>query len=279
MGVRGMGFRENKNCVTTVEVYGIEPDMGSERTNTISASDSCVWDEEFSFTLRSPELAVLLLTLCHEDKWKDDLIGQVAIAVDNLRLGKFVVPLLDRTGAKHPKGTALLVELSANAVPTSMRYSAPTITTTAPQPQPPGKQNRSSKGITSEPLPSPASTISKADRNRSSEDGSGDRSSRGSAVSAAETASNKGKKNSVTKEEPDKASAAGGAHVRRASEGAKDLAPTKSIRASTNSARKESVTSKDDQGVTALQKPKKVMFGKTTNLDGKAGEMSDASSS
>lgn len=60
-----------------------------------------VWNEEFEFSLRVPELALLRIEVKDKDNGKDDdFAGQTCLPVSELRHGFRSVPLYDRKGEK-----------------------------------------------------------------------------------------------------------------------------------------------------------------------------------
>jgi hypothetical protein len=71
-----------------------------------------IWNTEFKFTLTSPELALLLFTVCDEGsglvKKSDDFIGQYGIPVECMREGYRAVPLRDKKGNIFEKASLLV---------------------------------------------------------------------------------------------------------------------------------------------------------------------------
>lgn len=60
------------------------------------------WDEEFSFPLTVPEIALLRIEVHEYDMSdKDDFGGQACLPVSELRSGIRAVPLVDREGNKY----------------------------------------------------------------------------------------------------------------------------------------------------------------------------------
>lgn len=58
-----------------------------------------VWDEEFQFTLRVPELALLRVEVHEYDmSEKDDFAGQTCLPISELKQGIRAVPLFNRKG-------------------------------------------------------------------------------------------------------------------------------------------------------------------------------------
>ncbi|EXC01430.1 Phosphoinositide phospholipase C 6 [Morus notabilis] len=61
-----------------------------------------VWDEEFTFPLTVPELALLRVEINEYDmSEKDDFAGQTCLPVSELKPGIRAVPLFDRKGDKY----------------------------------------------------------------------------------------------------------------------------------------------------------------------------------
>lgn len=71
-----------------------------------------VWDEEFSYDLTVPELALLRVEVHEYDRSeKDDFGGQTCLPVWELRSGMRAVPLYDRKGNKY-KSVRLLMRFA-----------------------------------------------------------------------------------------------------------------------------------------------------------------------
>ncbi|ONK67427.1 uncharacterized protein A4U43_C06F20140 [Asparagus officinalis] len=72
-----------------------------KKTKTIEDNWALVWNEEFDFQLRVPELALLQVEVHEYDMSdKDDFGGKTCLPVLELRLGIRCVPLLDHKGNK-----------------------------------------------------------------------------------------------------------------------------------------------------------------------------------
>ncbi|ONK61854.1 uncharacterized protein A4U43_C08F34270 [Asparagus officinalis] len=84
-----------------IGIAGVPADTIMKKTRTIVDEWSPVWDEEFTFPLTLPELALLRLEV-HEDdiSGKDDFGGQTCLPVSELRPGIRCVPLYDERGKK-----------------------------------------------------------------------------------------------------------------------------------------------------------------------------------
>ncbi|KAL6980709.1 Phosphoinositide phospholipase C 6 [Sarracenia purpurea var. burkii] len=86
---------------TKVHVLGVPADAAKKKTKVIEDDWAPVWDEEFTFPLTVPELAVLRIeVLEHDTSEKDDFGGQSYLPVSELRPGIRAVPLYDEKGEK-----------------------------------------------------------------------------------------------------------------------------------------------------------------------------------
>ncbi|KAG1338006.1 phosphoinositide phospholipase C 6 [Cocos nucifera] len=94
---------------TKVGIAGVPADTVMKKTRTIEDDWTPVWDDEFSFPLTVPELALLRIEVCEYDiSEKDDFGGQTCLPVSELRSGIRAVPLYDRKGTKF-KSVRLLM--------------------------------------------------------------------------------------------------------------------------------------------------------------------------
>ncbi|URE07537.1 zinc finger CCCH domain-containing protein [Musa troglodytarum] len=92
-----------------VGIAGVPADTVMKKTKTIEDNWTPVWDEEFTFPLTVPELALLRIEVHEYDmSEKDDFGGQACIPVSELRPGIRAVPLFDRKGNKF-KSVKLLM--------------------------------------------------------------------------------------------------------------------------------------------------------------------------
>lgn len=98
-------------------IAGIEADTGMKRSTTIDDNWVPIWNEEFEFDLRVPELAVLRLEVHEDDKTgRDDFAGQTCLPVSELKPGYRVVALRDEKGDEMELVKLLLkFELSATS--------------------------------------------------------------------------------------------------------------------------------------------------------------------
>ncbi|XP_020578229.1 phosphoinositide phospholipase C 6-like isoform X1 [Phalaenopsis equestris] len=86
---------------TKVGIAGVPADCITKKTKTVEDNWAPVWDEEFTFALRVPELALLRIEVHEYDmSEKDDFGGQTCLPVCELRPGIRAVPLFDRKGMK-----------------------------------------------------------------------------------------------------------------------------------------------------------------------------------
>lgn len=86
---------------TRVGIAGVPADSIMKKTKAIEDDWTPVWDEEFTFPLTVPELAVLRVEVHEYDmSEKDDFGGQTCLPVSELRPGIRAVPLYDRKGNK-----------------------------------------------------------------------------------------------------------------------------------------------------------------------------------
>ncbi|KAJ0021111.1 hypothetical protein Pint_32543 [Pistacia integerrima] len=86
---------------TRVGIAGVPADKTMKKTKKKMNSWTPVWEEEFTFSLTVPELALLRVEV-HEYNMseKDDFAGQTCLPVFQLRPGVRAVPLFDRKGEK-----------------------------------------------------------------------------------------------------------------------------------------------------------------------------------
>ena len=90
-------------------IAGVPADSVMKRTRTIEDHWAPTWEQEFTFPLTVPELALLRLEVHEYDmSEKDDFGGQTVLPVSELRPGIRAVPLFDRKGTKFPSVRLLL---------------------------------------------------------------------------------------------------------------------------------------------------------------------------
>ncbi|TVU27443.1 hypothetical protein EJB05_30054 [Eragrostis curvula] len=94
---------------TRVGIAGVKADSVMKKTKTIEDQWVPVWDEEFSFPLTVPELALLRIEVQEYDmSEKHDFGGQTCLPVWELKQGIRAVPLHDRKGNRY-KSVRLLM--------------------------------------------------------------------------------------------------------------------------------------------------------------------------
>ncbi|KAL9254110.1 Phosphoinositide phospholipase C 6-like protein [Drosera capensis] len=82
-------------------IVGVPADCAKNKTKIIEDDWSPVWDQEFSFPLTVPELALLRIEIREYDmSEKDDFGGQTCLPVLELKRGIRAVPLFDKKGEK-----------------------------------------------------------------------------------------------------------------------------------------------------------------------------------
>ncbi|KAF6147049.1 hypothetical protein GIB67_036768 [Kingdonia uniflora] len=88
---------------TKVGIAGIPADSVMNKTKTILDDWTPVWNEEFEFPLRVPDLALLRIEVHEYDRheYKDDFAGQACFPVSELREGIRAVPLYSRKLVKY----------------------------------------------------------------------------------------------------------------------------------------------------------------------------------
>ncbi|MFQ6638751.1 hypothetical protein Gotur_015042 [Gossypium turneri] len=86
---------------TKVGIAGVPDDEIMKKTKIKEDNWTPVWDEEFTFPLTVPELALLRVEVHEYDmSEKDDFAGQTCLPVSELKQGIRAVPLFDRKGEK-----------------------------------------------------------------------------------------------------------------------------------------------------------------------------------
>ncbi|XP_042392353.1 phosphoinositide phospholipase C 2-like isoform X1 [Zingiber officinale] len=94
---------------TKVGIAGVPADTKMKKTKTKHDNWAPVWEEEFSFPLTVPELALLRIEVHEYDlSEKSDFAGQTCLPVWELKQGIRCVPLYDRKGDKY-KSVRLLI--------------------------------------------------------------------------------------------------------------------------------------------------------------------------
>ncbi|GAB2293227.1 Phosphoinositide phospholipase C 6, variant 2 [Dionaea muscipula] len=86
---------------TKLYIVGVAADCAKNKTKIIEDDWAPVWDEEFSFPITVPELALLRIEVREYDmSEKDDFGGQTCLPVSELKPGVRAIPLFDRKGKK-----------------------------------------------------------------------------------------------------------------------------------------------------------------------------------
>ncbi|WCJ19864.1 Phosphoinositide phospholipase C 4 [Euphorbia peplus] len=86
---------------TKLYIVGVPADAAKRKTKVIEDNWSPAWNEEFTFPLTVPELALLRVEIREYDmSEKDDFGGQTCLPVAELRQGIRSVPLYDKKGEK-----------------------------------------------------------------------------------------------------------------------------------------------------------------------------------
>lgn len=94
---------------TKIGIAGVPSDCIMKKTRVLEDNWVPCWDEEFTFPLRVPELALLRVEVHEYDmSEKDDFAGQTCLPVAELRPGIRAVPMFDRKGSKF-KSVKLLM--------------------------------------------------------------------------------------------------------------------------------------------------------------------------
>lgn len=94
---------------TKVYIVGVPADCSKKKTRIIVDDWAPVWDEELTFPLTVPELALLRIEVREYDRSeKDDFGGQTCLPVAELKPGIRAIPLYDKKGDKY-KSVKLLM--------------------------------------------------------------------------------------------------------------------------------------------------------------------------
>ncbi|XVE52497.1 hypothetical protein DITRI_Ditri02bG0126800 [Diplodiscus trichospermus] len=94
---------------TKIYIVGVPADEGKRKTKIIGDDWSPVWNEDFTFPLTVPDLALLRIEVHEYDmSEKDDFGGQTCMPVAELKTGIRSVPLHDRKGKKLPNVRLLM---------------------------------------------------------------------------------------------------------------------------------------------------------------------------
>ncbi|CAH1438749.1 unnamed protein product [Lactuca virosa] len=86
---------------TKMYMVGVPGDVTKKKTRIIKDDWIPIWDEEFTFPLTSPELALLKIVVReHDVSEKDDFGGQTCLPVSEIKTGIRTVPLHNKKGDK-----------------------------------------------------------------------------------------------------------------------------------------------------------------------------------
>ncbi|KAL2557062.1 Phosphoinositide phospholipase C 2 [Forsythia ovata] len=87
---------------TVIKIVGVPSDISKKKTKTIDDQWEPMWNEEFEFELRVPELALLLIVVKDDDSYKgNEFAGQTCLPISELRPGIRSVPLHNRRGNRY----------------------------------------------------------------------------------------------------------------------------------------------------------------------------------
>ncbi|XP_021769186.1 phosphoinositide phospholipase C 6-like [Chenopodium quinoa] len=90
-------------------ILGVPADYAKQKTKVIEDDWAPVWDQEFTFPLTVPELALLQIEVREYDmSEKDDFGGQTCLPISELKTGIRSVRLFDRKGEKLPSVRLLM---------------------------------------------------------------------------------------------------------------------------------------------------------------------------
>lgn len=92
-----------------VGIAGAPADEVMKKTKVIEDHWRPAWNEEFSFPLKVPELALLRIEVHEYDKTdKDDFAGQTCLPIHELKPGIHAVPICDNKGKEYPSVKLLM---------------------------------------------------------------------------------------------------------------------------------------------------------------------------
>lgn len=94
---------------TRVGIAGVPADEIMKKTKKIEDNWTPVWNEEFTFPLTVPELALLRIEVYEYDmSEKDDFAGQTCLPVSELKKGIRAIPLCNQRGEKYNSARLLM---------------------------------------------------------------------------------------------------------------------------------------------------------------------------
>ena len=98
-----------KESCQQLYIIGVPADYAKQRTKVKEDDWEPVWDQEFTFRLTVPELALLRIEVREYDmSEKDDFGGQTCLPVSELKPGIRAIPLYDKKGEKIPSVRLLM---------------------------------------------------------------------------------------------------------------------------------------------------------------------------
>eukprot|EP00300_Choanocystis_sp_HF-7_P004975 c13810_g2_i1.p1 GENE.c13810_g2_i1~~c13810_g2_i1.p1 ORF type:complete len:809 (+),score=199.21 c13810_g2_i1:105-2531(+) len=97
LSARNMGHRFAQDNYVQVDLYGVPKDTCSFRTTTAKGIDACTWDDVIHMPVRCVDFGVLLVML----RYKEVVVGHVAIPLASLKQGIFAFPLLNKYCKPH----------------------------------------------------------------------------------------------------------------------------------------------------------------------------------
>ena len=102
---------------------GVPADSVTKRTRAIEDQWEPVWNEEFTFHITVPELAILRIeTLEYDTTGSHDFGGQTCLPISELRTGIRAVPLSDRRGKTYAS-VKLLMRFEFAPINTHSQFS------------------------------------------------------------------------------------------------------------------------------------------------------------
>ncbi|CAK9326952.1 unnamed protein product [Citrullus colocynthis] len=101
-GLSHFDFYSPPDLYVKIRIVGVREDTVTRRTIPVEDQWVPVWNEEFSFSISAPEIALLQIVVRdHDTSGKDDFAGQTCLPVKELRSGIRAVPLYDRKGERY----------------------------------------------------------------------------------------------------------------------------------------------------------------------------------
>uniref|UniRef100_A0A9I9DLW3 Phosphoinositide phospholipase C n=1 Tax=Cucumis melo TaxID=3656 RepID=A0A9I9DLW3_CUCME len=95
-------FYSPPDLYVEIRMVGVGKDRATRKTIPIENQWVPVWNEEFSFSISTPELALLQIVVRdHDTSGKDDFAGQTCLPVKELQSGIRAVPLYNKRGERY----------------------------------------------------------------------------------------------------------------------------------------------------------------------------------